>query len=156
MKNKFLSVMLSGLLITSMPIQMYANAVEGNSANTLSTENTASVYAAGLIAVSTLTCTGSSKTIYIDASVYGTDIMSKIGFKNIRIQKISNNKWVTEKTIPNQISEDATHKFLTDYAESVEGGNYYRVVLDNYAKENTWWFPTTQTAEGISNTVWIP
>lgn len=156
MKNKFLSVMLSGLLITSMPIQVYANAVEGNSANTLSTENTASVYAAGLIAVSTLTCTGSSKTIYIDASVYGNATMSKIGFKNIRIQKISNNKWVTEKTIPNQISENATHKFLTDYTESVEGGNYYRVVLDNYAKENTWWFPTTQTAEGISNTVWIP
>lgn len=156
MKNKFLSVVLSALLLTSMPIQIYANAVEDNTANTVSTENIASVYAAGLIATYTLSCTGDSKTIYISASVYGTATMSKIGFKNIRIQKLVNNKWETEKTSPDQISEDISYKFLSKYSESVEGGYYYRVVLDNYAKENTWWFPKTQTAEGISDAVWIP
>lgn len=36
MKKEFLSVMLSGLLRTSIPIQMYADAVEDNTANTVS------------------------------------------------------------------------------------------------------------------------
>lgn len=155
MKNKFLSVMLSGLLLTSMPIQIYANAIETDTANTLSDENAVSVYAAGLISICTLSCEGGSKTVYINAAVYGTDTMSKIGFKNIRIQKLSNNKWETEKTIPDQISGNSTCKLLSRYSVSVEGGNYYRVVIDNYAKENTWWFPDTQTVESISNTIWI-
>lgn len=156
MKNKFFSVMLSGLLLASMPIQMYTNAVEDNSANTLSTENAVSVYAAGLISTCALSCSGGSKSICINATVYGTDTMAKIGFKNIRIQKLSNNKWEKEKNIDDQISKDISYKVLSNYSESVAGGYYYRVVIDNYAKENTWWFPKTQTVESISNTIWIP
>lgn len=157
MKNKILSVILSGLLLTSMPIQMYVNAVEDNTANTLSTENAASVYAAGLISRYTLSCSGGSKTIYITASVSGTATMSKIGFKNIRIQRLVNNKWETEKTISDQIDEGVMQKNIAKHPESVEGGYHYRVVLDHYAKEDTWWFPKTQTVEDdSSDAVWIP
>lgn len=157
MKNKFLSVMLSALLLTTMPIQICANAVEDNTANASSTENAASVYAAGLIADYALSCSGGSKTIYITAEVHGTATMSKIGFKNIRIQKLVNNKWETERKAPDQISEGAMQKNIAKHPESVEGGYYYRVVLDHYAKENTWWFPKTQTVEDdYSDAVWIP
>lgn len=156
MKNKFFSVILSALLLTSMPIQIYANAVEENTANTLSTENAASVYSVGLISTCTISCSGGSKTIYITASVYGTATMSKIGFKNIRIQRLVNNKWETERTAPDQIDEGVMQKNIAKHPESVEGGHYYRVVIDNYAKENTWWFPDTQTVEDTSDAVWIP
>lgn len=157
MKNKFLSVMLSGLMLASMPIQMYANAVEDDTADTLSTENAVSVYAEGLISTHTLSCAGGPKTIYINAEVNASTTMSKIGFKNIRIQRLVNGDWKTEKTSPDQIAEDAMKKKLERYPESVEGGYYYRIVLDNYAKENTWWFPGTETIESISsNTLWIP
>lgn len=151
MKNKFLSVMLSALLLTTMPIQICANAVEDNTANT------ASVYAAGLISDCALSCSGGSKTIYITAEVAGTATMSKIGFKNIRIQRLVNNKWETERKAPDQISEGVMQKNIAKHPESVEGGYYYRVVLDHYAKENTWWFPKTQTVEDdYSDAVWIP
>lgn len=156
MKNKILSVTLSGLMLASMPIQMYANAAENNTANVSSTGNIVSVYAAGLIADYGLTCTGGSKTVYITAEVYGNDKMAKIGFKNIKVQKSSDKKnWTTEKTVPNQLAEDSTLKIVEKYAVSVKGGYYYRIVLDNYAKEDTWWFPETQTVENISNAVWV-
>lgn len=157
MKNKFLSVMLSGLMLVSMPIQMCANAAESNDADALSTENVVSVYTEGLIAKYALSCESGSKTVYINASVYGTDTMAKIGFKNIEIQRSSdNNNWTREKTVPNQIDENEVQKKLSGYSVSVKGGYYYRVVLDNYAKEDTWWFPETQTIEAVSNSVWVP
>lgn len=156
MKTKILSVILSGLLFVSMPIQMCANSIEDKGANALSTENVVSVYTEGLISRYALSCESGSKTVYINAEVYGTDIMSKIGFKNIEIQRSSDNKnWIKEKTVPNQIDENEMQKALLRYSVSVDGGYYYRVVLDNYAKENTWWFPETQTVEAISNSVWV-
>ncbi len=157
MKLKIISIMLSGLLLSPISSNIYADAAEERSVITSSAENGASVYAVGLIARYTLSCSGGTKTVYINATVYGNDIMAKIGFKNIKIQRSSDqNNWTTEKTIPNQISEDATYKLLSEYSVSVNGGYYYRIVLDNYAKEDTWWFPDEQTVEAISNSVWIP
>lgn len=156
MKNKFLSVMLSGLMLASLPIQICANAAEYNAVNTLSTENTVSVYAAGLISKYSLGCEGGSKTVYITAVVYGTETMAKIGFKNIKIQRSSDkNNWTTEKTISDLISKNTDAKIITKYAVSVAGGYYYRVVLEHYAKEKTWFLPKTQTVEDISNAVWV-
>ncbi|MDE7364418.1 MAG: hypothetical protein K2N27_05980 [Ruminococcus sp.] len=156
MKNKFFSVIISGLMLVSMPIQMCANSIEDKGANALSTENVVSVYTEGLISRYALSCESGSKTVYINAAVYGNYTLAKIGFKNIKIQKSSDNiNWTEEKEIPDQISENVVQKKLSKYAVSVDGGYYYRVVLDNYAKENTWWFPETQTVEAISNSVWV-
>lgn len=157
MKNKVLSIILSGILMTAIPTQINAIAIEESNTSALSADTLYSVDAAGLIATYTLSCAGGSKTVYINAAVYGTDIMAKIGFKNIKIQRSSDqNSWTTEKTVSDQIAEDVAIKKLERYAVSVNGGYYYRVVLDNYAKEDTWWFPTTQTVQNISNSVWIP
>lgn len=156
MKTKIFSIILSGLLLTSMTSQICAGAVEESSASVLSVESSDSVDAAGLISYCALSCSGGSKTVYIVAEVYGTEQLAKIGFKNIKIQKSSDqNNWVTEKTIPDQIAEDNIQKRLSKYPVTVDGGYYYRVVLDNYAKEDTWWFPKTQTLTTTSNTVWI-
>lgn len=156
MKIKIISMMLSGLLLFAISPNIYADAAEESYITISSTENDISVYAAGLISDCAILCSGGSKTVYITAEVCGTAKMAKIGFKNIKIQKSSDNvNWTEEKEIPDQISENVVQKKLSKYAVSVEGGYYYRVVLDNYAKENTWWFPETQTVEAISNSVWV-
>ena len=157
MKKKVLSILLSGMLITAIPTSINAIAIDEGPVDALSVNTVDSVDAVGLISDYALSCSGGSKTVYINAEVYGNDIMAKIGFKNIKIQRSSNqNSWTTEKTVSDQIAEDVAIKKLERYAVSVNGGYYYRVVLDNYAKEDTWWFPDTQTVQNISNSVWIP
>lgn len=157
MKTKIFSVILSGLLMASLPVQINAKAIEESSSTVLSVNTGDSVDAAGLIASYTVSCTAGTKCVYIDAEVYGTQKLAEIGFKNIKVQHSSDKiHWETEKTPPNQIVEDEYTHFLVDYKVTVDGGYYYRVVLDAYAKEDTWWFPTKQTAEGISNVVWVP
>lgn len=157
MKAKIFSVILSGLLMASLPAQINANAIEENSATVSSIESSDSIDAAGLIAGYTVSCTAGTKCVYIDAEVTGNELLAEIGFKNIKVQHSSDKiHWETEKTPPNQIVEDDYAHFLVDYKVTVDGGYYYRVVLDAYAKEDTWWFPTKQTAEGISNVVWVP
>lgn len=156
MKNKFLSIIFSGLVMTSMMPTMPTVAAEKNDVCTTSAEETENERAAGLIVSSVLSCSSGSKTVYINAEVYGSDVMAKIGFKNIEIQRSTNqSSWTTEKTISDKISEDAIYKILSQYPVSVDGGYYYRIVLDNYAKENNWWFPETQTLTSTSNSVWV-
>ena len=156
MKTKLLSFVISGLMMTAMMSNMTAIAAEQDISGTTSVEVTENDRAAGLIVGSVLSFDSGYKTVYITAEVYGSAIMSKIGFKNIKIQKSSDlNNWTTEKTVSDQLAEDAVQKKLSSYAVAVNGGYYYRVVLDNYAKENTWWFPETQTLTSTSNSVWV-
>lgn len=157
MKKKILSVALSALLLAVMPAQFYSNAAEYDNANVSTTNSGVSVYAAGLIATYSLSCSGGSKTVYINAEICGNYTLAKIGFKNIKIQRSSDqNTWTTEKTVSDKLSESAMQKLLSGYAVSVEGGYYYRVVMDMYAKEDTWWFPKTQSVTVTSNSVWVP
>ena len=156
MKKIALSIILSVLITTALISQCYTYAIDTEPSILTTTENVEGDRAAGLIVDCALSCSGGSKTVYINAEVYGSDIMGKIGFKNIKVQRSTNQStWTTEKTVSDKISEDATYKFLSDYPVSVDGGYYYRIVLDNYAKEKTWWFPETQTFTTTSNSVWI-
>lgn len=157
MKKKILSVALSALLLAVTPVQFYTNAAGYDNANVSTTNSGVSVYAAGLIAGYTLSFSGGSKTVNINAAIYGNYVLGKIGFKNIKIQRSSNqNTWTTEKTVPDKLSEGAMQKLLSGYSVSVKGGYYYRVVMDMYAKEDTWWFPETQSITVTSNSVWVP
>lgn len=157
MKIKIISMMLSGLLLFTVSPNIHADAAEESSVTMSSTENAVSVYAAGLISDYALSCSAGSKTVYINAEVYGTDTMAKIGFKNIKIQRSSDqSSWTKETTVSDQLSEDSMQKLMSRYAVSVKGGYYYRVVLDMYAKEDTWWFPETQSVTVTSNSVWVP
>lgn len=156
MKTKIFSAILSGLLMSAMPAQISANAIEESSATVLSIETVDSVDAAGLIAGYATYCTAGTKCVYISAEVTGNELLAKIGFKNIKVQHSSDkSNWETETSPPDQIIEDDSSHFLSRYKVTVKGGYYYRIVLDNYAKEDAWWFPATQTVENISNVVWV-
>lgn len=156
MKNRLLSIIIAGLITVAAMPQFYARAEDNYYATEANNEIENDIKAAGLIVDCSLACSSGTKTVYINAEVCGSDVMSKIGFKNIKIQRSTDlNSWTTEKTISDQISENSAYKKLSLYPVSVNGGYNYRIVLDNYAKENTWWFPETQTLTSTSNSVWI-
>lgn len=116
------------------------------------------VRAAGLIMSYTLSASSGVKTLYISATTNGYDTMAKIGFTNIKIQRSANGTsgWTDEKTLSDQIATSSVYHILDCYSVSVTGGYYYRVVLDHYAKEQGWFFPSSQSVTNYSNVIWVP
>jgi len=69
------------------------------------------VESAELIKRHSLSCYTGSKTMYITALTTGSDLKSKIGFKNIKIQRSSDNStWTTEKMFPTNLMIILTKK----------------------------------------------
>ena len=111
--------------------------------------------ATGLISEYSLYFVGNTGTAYITARTVGNGIMSEIGLKNIEIQRSSDCiNWNTEVT-DNLTNTNSSIHDISNYGYSVTGGYYYRVVLNHYAKENTWWNPAIQSINHTSNIVWI-
>lgn len=113
---------------------------------------------AGLIAYYSLSITSAVKAVKITAVTSATDTMAKIGFTDIQIQHSSNGStgWVTENTPFNKTVTDTNYYSLDGFSVGVSGGYYYRVVLDHYAKEQGWFFPSSQSISNTSNVVWVP
>lgn len=155
MKIKVVPALLACCISLSFPIQSYA--VDLNETHIYETKVSDDARSVGLILYHALGCSSGVKTVYITAKVTGTELLGEIGFKNIRIQRSSDEvNWTTETTVPDQIEEDDSISNLDNYPVSVEGGYYYRVVLEHYAKEDTWWFPKKESVEQTSNSVWVP
>lgn len=111
--------------------------------------------AVGLISEYSLYLVGNAGTAYITARTMGTDVMGEIGLKDIEIQRSSDcTNWTTEIT-DNLIATNSIVHNISNYGYPVTGGYYYRVVLNHYAKENTWWNPAVQSINHTSNIVWI-
>ncbi len=96
--------------------------------------------------------------VYISATTDGYDTMAKIGFKDIVIQRSSNGTsgWTDAVSLSDQLVTDSLYHYLDQYVVSVSGGYYYRVVLTHYAKEQGWFFPSSQSITNYSNVVWVP
>ena len=155
-KNISVLLALTMCLLTSTQIQVSASDVETVSTIISTDEKNVSPLAEGLIESYSLYCSEGSKTLYLTARTKGSEIMGKIGFTNIAVQRSSNNKsWTTETTISDNIAEDVASHSIDNYAISVKGGYYYRVKLTHYAKEQTWFFPDSQSVENTSSSVWI-
>lgn len=159
MKNikKILSTVTSLVLLMTLSAPVHALAEEEVS-ETVPTDESAIVYSDGLIRSDdcSIQCSGGTRILYLTASVYSNSTLGEIGFKNIRIERTSDHRsWTEEKTISDIVYEDTNSTSLNRYAISVNGGYYYRVVLDFYAKEDTWWFPESQTISATSNSVWV-
>lgn len=156
MKKKLLSAILAVCLCSNIPMQVYAAEAE-DKPNSYSNEMTIEPYAAGLITDYLLYCSASSKTLYISAKTAASERMGKLGFKDIVVQSSSDKtNWTTEVTVGDKIGEDVLVYSLNSYAVTVKGGLYYRVKLIHYAKEDTWWFPDSQSVENTSSAVWVP
>lgn len=158
MKFKKLSAMLACAFVFMLPVQSTVNATDEMAVSAATVEETdGSTRATGLISTYTLKCTAGTKTVYITGATRGTEVLAKIGFTDIKVQRSSDKvNWTTEKTVSDKIAEDTDYKSLSNYPVSVEGGYYYRIVLNHYAKEDTFWFPDEQSVSNTSNSVWVP
>lgn len=155
MKKLWILFVTSVVICSALPNT--ASATENTSASvSASASENIQPYTEGLIYSHSIDCSAGNKTIYINADVNGSTRMSKIGFKDIKIERSSDKvNWTTEKNIGDNLAEDTDSHEIVNKAVSVQGGYYYRVTLINYAKEKTWLFPTSQSEEDTSGYVWI-
>lgn len=158
MKKNVSFLLAFALCLSASPkMQVSALGIETVSTTVSTDETSVSPLAEGLIESYFVYCSGGSKTLYLTARTKGSEMMGKIGFKSITVQRSSDNKsWTTETTISDSIADDALSHSLENYSISVTGGYYYRVKLTHYAKEQTWFFPNSQSVENTSSSVWIP
>lgn len=154
MKIRVIPALLACMISLSFPFQSYA--ADADEVPVYETETADNARSAGLISNYTNSCLAGTKTIYISAKTSCVDKMAEVGFKNIEIQRSSDNvNWTTERTVTDYILLSKQICNLDDYAVLVEGGYYYRIVLEHYAKEDTWWFPEEESLKSTSNSVWV-
>ena len=155
--KKNISVLLALTLCLLTSTQMQVSASEVETVSIVSTTETSVLpLAEGLIESYFVYCSGGTKTLYLTARTKGTEVLGKVGFKSITVQRSSDNKsWTTETTISDDIAEDTLSHSIESYPISVTGGYYYRVKLTHYAKEQTWFFPNSQSVDNTSSSVWI-
>lgn len=151
------AVALISFSLCSSTAPFYANA----KSPTLSMEYPARYYndiqpfSTGLLKTKTVSCTGGSGTLYLNATSTSYLTMAQIGFTYIRIQRSSDKMhWELEKTIPDMLKSNTNTYSLISYAIDVEGGYYYRVILTHYAKEQGS-SPQTESAANLTSAVWV-
>ena len=154
---KCFAMLCASIIMMSVSFSIRASAAD-LCCNYESEADTNETRAEGLIVSFYLSMATASKQVQISAFTRGSEIMAKIGFKDITIQRSSNGStnWNNEVTISDQIITDALYHSLDHYSVSVAGGYYYRIVLTHYAKETGWFFPSSQSITNYSNVVWVP
>ena len=151
MKKSFLALVPAIVLCIGTPIQTQAAEIDTADKSYITVS-----YAEWLITNHSLSCSAAKKAVKITAKTYCSDTMSKIGFKNIVIQKSSDNvHWNDSgEDVDDILKSSASEYYLSDYSVSVSGGYYYRVKLTHYAKESGL-FGSSQSVVSTSNSVWV-
>lgn len=153
MNKAFLALGVAGILTYTTPT-MPIKAVSAKSTQTISNDTENLTRAAGLITRCDLRVSTSNNSLYINGITQANGSMKSIGFKDISIEYSSDNvNWDKEKPI-DDITKSGSSYYLNDYSVSVNGGYYYRVSLNHYAKESGL-FGSSQSVSNTSNSVWI-
>lgn len=158
MKKSFLALVPAIVLCIGTPIQTQAAEIDtaDKSYITVSETNGVEPYAEWLITNHSLSCSAAKKAVKITAKTYCSDTMSKVGFKDIVIQKSSDNvHWNDSgENVDDMLKSSASTYIIENYSVSVKGGYYYRVKLTHYAKESGL-FGSSQSVDSTSNSVWV-
>lgn len=111
---------------------------------------------AGLIHLYSLSISGSNRQLNLTGYTKAITSMKKIGLKDIKIQRSSDGiNWSTEKTLSDMLLSDSSAYYLNNYKVDVNGGYYYRVTCNHYAKEYGL-FGATQSEPNTSISIWVP
>lgn len=143
------------MLICAFPCTAFADDFDPPVQTDVTDEN---VTSAGLIMSYSLSISAGTKKIFITATTSATDIMAKVGFTDISIQRSSNglSGWTEEKPLSDDLANNTVFHSKSNEQRGVAGGYYYRVVLNHYAKETGWFFPSHESIKNYSNVVWVP
>ncbi len=146
--KKALVMLMAMVMMFCFPVHAFAADGGGSSASPDS---------AGLINNYYAALSSGNKRVLLDASVEATDVMAKLGFKDIKIQQCtsSTGSWSNYFEPSDQIAENRRSHYVDDYLVAVPGGYYYRVQLTFYAKETGWFFPSSESITVTTNVVWV-
>lgn len=158
MKKHFLAFGMASVLCFGTAIQAQAAEIDMSDSICSTTYETESVvpYAEWLITNHSLSCSSAAKAVKITAKTSASSSMAKIGFKDIVIQKSSDNvHWNDSgENVNDMLKSSASTYSIENYSVSVKGGCYYRVKLTHYAKESGL-FGSSQSVDSTSNSVWV-
>lgn len=157
MKKYLLSLGIAGLLCIGTPIQAQASEIKvmSNTCNTVAETDNAVPYADWIITNYSLSCSKAKKAVKITGKTSASTTMAEVGFKDIVVQRSSDNvNWVDEVDVGKIVESSSSIGYLSDYSVSVTGGYYYRVKCKHYAKEKGL-FGGSQSVENTSNSVWV-
>lgn len=79
----------------------------------------------------------------LEGRTIGTEVLSKIGFQNITLQRWENGQWNNVKVWSAYKYNCATYPY--EYSTTVTGGYNYRYVATHYAEKDWLIFPSTET-----------
>ena len=166
MKRKLLAAIASGILLvsslgfgasaesTSVPTtgvaSSYTDRAEGlynsnGSSGTLySTTATASLTSSTLIASYSIDLyVLTNNTFVADVVTFGVDTMAYIGVKDFTVQRYIDGAW-ENYIVFDQLMENTSGYSFSYYTPELPSGYYYRVTAYHYAKEQGWFFPSSQ------------
>lgn len=154
MKKHLLVLSFISAIVMLTPLQAGAADYSKPENQQVSLEN-AVPYAAGLITNYSLYCSSATKAVKITGKTSASSSMSKIGFKDIIIERSSDNiNWTEEVDVGDKLTTSASTYSLANYSVSVTGGYYYHVKCNHYAKANGL-FGGSQSVENYTDGVWV-
>lgn len=143
------------MFICAFPCTAFAEDLEPPVQTVVTDENVAST---GLIMSYSLSISAGTKKVLITAITSATGTMAKVGFTDISIQRSTNgvSGWSEENQLDDDLAKSTNFHSKSNEQIAVVGGYYYRVVLNHYAKETGWFFPSHESLTNYSNVVWVP
>lgn len=165
MKKKLLSfVMVLCTVFLTVPMAN-AESIPNNISTQLGPVSQYSNYADGqnnfeVMALSNLILRGdvsiyleANRTIRLVSNTTCTDIMDKVGFKDITLQRWNGSSWINVSVW--SAYRETSQIYTYDYRTTVTGGYYYRITLNHYA-ENGWWiFADKQEVYNETSSLWV-
>lgn len=159
--KRSLAVVLS-LIFLVMPITVSAQTAQSEQSKALTSKPTVGIEAAGEIGkglydISSLTRSAKLiiRTSLTIAQVEGNKIrvnyatgavatMAKIGGKDITIQRWEGSKWIDVAKTDRIVEDISFHSGSFYSPTSLPTGYYYRATIKHYAKEQGWFFPSSE------------
>lgn len=119
---------------------------------TTQTTLTTTTSPSNLILQCSVSCSDNPGELVMSGKTQGVERMDSLGFRNIRILRSTDlNTWYEEFYIGNISMRNSLVCMVDGYTVSVQGGAYYRISCEHYAKLDS----VTQFVENLSDYVWV-
>lgn len=82
-------------------------------------------------------------TLVLEGSTVGAEVLNKIGYQDITLQRWQNNQWTNVKVWSTYKYNSAAYNY--EYSISVTPGYCYRYVATHYGEKDWLVFPSVQT-----------
>jgi hypothetical protein len=92
-------------------------------------------------------------TLVLEGSTDGTEVLNKIGYQDIALQRFQNGAWTNVKVWSTYKSNSSSYDY--EYTTSVTGGYDYRFVATHYGEEDWLIFSSVQTIYNETSYIYV-